>query len=273
MSVLATLVAAVALFGSTIVEAANTPKIKYIRISQTSNGSYGAYRLEVATENLSPTAEISVDVDQSRTLTLKPDALSRRVAVESYAGEPGKEGIIVSLSLTNAKGTVVYQGYTTLGGGVLHGRWDGKYTDGKQPAWSLSNAQLHPTATKGRYGVSFYIIGDSTLDVTGGSMTMETVVDGEKSVVSVTPIDESLISAELVFGTPVRFDGDPVGYSYEVTVKVSEEGKRTAKETTTLEVIQFPVDANGPGPILSVSSNGKGTRNVATSNNGKPSLL
>ncbi len=245
--------------------AANTPKVKYIRIRENSSGEY---RLEVTTTGTVPAAaSVTVETDQGRTFALSSEGLTRRASLAVDAGVPGEKGLVVSIELVDAAGEPVFWGSAQLGR-TLRGRWDGQYAEGQEPGFWTAGLQAHPTEQPGAYVIAFSIEGDGAARIAGGTLSTQTVGRDGRPVLTVTPFDAAAFTDERLFATPVRFDGDPVGSSYDLVTRVDEDGQRGRadrdRERTTIEMVQLPGADGAPGPVLGVTADGKGTRNTAS---------
>jgi hypothetical protein len=253
---------------------AATIRIGNVRVNQSPSTRNPKLTVDVA-GTVSPQAGVTVETDQGRTFVLEAGALERRASVEVFAGESDK-GFEVTLDLEDKDGKVLWRGVTRLGGDITSRQWDDPYGDADKAPWEwVGAAQLHSTATPGRYAISFTVYGDGATAIAGG--TLVTRAGGEKPVTSTTALDAESFTDTRPFSTEVRFDGDPVGSVYDLTVELldSVNGSRPQPERTKvqLEIFQLAGEGGMPGPILGITSNGKGTRNVASNTNSAPKLL
>lgn len=257
---------ALCIASSIVAEAANTPKIKYIRVRETSNGEYQAQVGVGGGDGAGAQGLSGYEVTlgaNGRTWALKAADFARRASVETYLGEPGPKGTLLGLQLFDANGKALYTGRATLASSVLAGRWSGEYSDGKEPGFWTGSVQIHKTANPGAYGVSFTISGLNATRVASAILTSTNVTPDGKLVTSKTPIDT--FTDEAIYSTPIAFDGDPTGGLFTFDAKL-QDGPRVLDVTKeTLEMIQLPESpCGGPGPILSVTANGSGTRSASS---------
>jgi hypothetical protein len=236
--------------------AANTPKVKYIRIRESSTGEY---RLEVTTTGtVGAAASVTVETEQGRTFTLTSAGLQRRASLAVAAGTPGAKGIFVSIELVDDAGEPLYWGSATLGR-TLRGRWDGQYPEGREPGFWTGGVQAHPTATPGSYAFAFSLEGDGAARIAGGTLATEALNADGKPIVTITQFGAEAFTDERLFVAPVRFDGNPVGGSYALDVRVDGEGQRAGERTkATIEMVQLPGTDGAPGPVLGVTQGGYG---------------
>lgn len=198
---------------------------------------------------------VVVVADGTKELTFDEGLLKRRGSVGVVTGDAPK-GVIARLTLVDAKGGTVWSGSARLGGGVLWGRWDGKYADGTQPTFAVEGAQLHPTGTKGAFDLSFALVGDGALTITGGNLQIQD--SSTFKVVDDTSFSASGMITTRTFTTDVRFDGDPVGSLYGLDITVTDGSGTTTVESGVLSVSEGEPKGSMPGPVLSVYQGGYG---------------
>lgn len=272
-SVLAVSAVTLPLAYSPEVAATYTPKIKNIRIRQTTESGGGSYRLEVVTndsattlvtkEGIADPYDIAVTVDKNRVFELQPQPLLRRVSLPLQVTEPA--AATLTLELLDASGALLFKGIGRGSAGQSARFESQEYAEGAD--FRLTQFTVTGTARHG-FGFAVDMNGDGSAAVVSARLTSTELTGSKVPVIREAVADDEQISRERLYSTAVSFSADPVGSSYGVNVLLTGEGEKQ-KAGTTIQMIRLPGNDEVPGPLFGVSEGGFGNGYVPPSASGQ----
>ncbi|WP_430461173.1 hypothetical protein ACQUQU_18400 [Thalassolituus sp. LLYu03] len=250
-------------------EATYTPKIKNIRIRQTTETGAGSYRFEVVSndsvtplltdDGIADPYDVQVVVNKNRVLELQPGPLLRRLSSALFITAADKTTL--TLVLEDARGDVLFKGIGRGSAGSSARFESATYADGA--GFTVGAFSVSAYAGKNNFGFAVDINGDGATAVVSARLISSEDNGSRVPVVREVSISDEAISRERIYSTQVTFSADPVGSLYDTDVILTGEGIKE-KTSTTLEVIRLPGADGAPGPVMAVTGNGRGTRNSAS---------
>ncbi len=204
---------------------------------------------------------VTITTDTGRVFTLAPATTSERASTAVAVG-PHVKGFTAELVLTDAADTPVWSGSATFAPGQLEASWRGTWTKGIDPTFDLDGARWHPTASPEIGELSFVLVGEGAPSIAGAQLTVVDASTGKPT--DTVSLDAADWAPTRTFDALVRFDGDPVGSTYELTIAWPDGGPFPRTERGALHIRQPTGEGGMPGPILGVYGNGRGTRNSAS---------
>ena len=225
------------------------------------------YNLGVTTSGgISTEATLALESEGNPTMSLR-HSFTKRGALCVLSGLAREKGNKFSLKLLDQKGAVSFNGTTYLGKGVLSGRWDGSYSEGKEPSYWVGSLQIFSNIKKGEFEVAFDLLGLGSEVIAGGILSTETVDANGKAILTEIKLDGGSLETERTFSTEVQFDGNPVGNIYQFDIHVNDPYvRRNIKAKATVEMIQLQGEGTVPGPILGVSGSDKANEKMPAGN-------
>jgi hypothetical protein len=244
--------------------------VRSVRLVESGPGSRQFRLAAMVSEERSGAFSVTLSTDQGRTFALKAGQLTRRASIDMFTDEPAEKSVVtVGLKLEIEDGGTVCVGKASLD--LASGKYDAPFVGGETSCDVVRSIQAFPTQAAGTFALAFTAVGDSSAKIAGGTIWTETIGKDGKPVRSSTPLDASSFTSEREYFTAVRFDGDPVGASYDLDVEVSKDGKPVDRLKTSLDVRQLPGgDDWDPGILY---GNGSGTKNASTTTSTRPELL
>jgi hypothetical protein len=232
------------------------------------------YNLGVTTTGgISTEATLALESDGNPIMNLR-HSFTKRGALCVLSGLVREKGNKFSLKLFDQKGAVSFSGTTYLGQGVLSGRWDGSYSEGKEPSYWTGSLQIFSKLKKGEFEVTFDLLGLGSESISGGLLSTETQDANGKAVLTEIRLDAVSFETERTFSTEVQFDGNPVGNVYQFDILVNDPYVRgNIKAKATIEMIQLLGEGTEPGAILGASGRGKPTGKISVGNQTQPPKL
>lgn len=251
------------------VQATYTPKIKNIRIRQTSESAGPSHYLEVVTSDsvtsivdekgVADPYDVTVVVGKNTLLELEPTPLLRRVTTPLTLS--GAALIDVTLMLLDANEQVLFKGLgrTSVGRPVYFA----SVVADKEVGFTVNQFLISKFAGRTDFGFSVDVSGDGSTEIVKAVMVTTEQTSSKVPVVREYIIADENISRERIYSRALQFSADPVGSVYEMDLLLTGEVDKE-KLTTTIEMIRLPGADTLPGPILGVTGNGRGTRNSAS---------
>ncbi len=246
-----------------------TPKIKNIRIRQTTDSTVGSYRLEVVSQDSVTSIvdekgvvdpyDIQVTVDKNRVLTLEASPLNRRLVAPLMLSS--SHSVEVTLLLEDAHGLELFKGIGR-GGAGQSARFESVVYN-EVAGFTVNGFSIAQYAGRNNVGFSVDMNGDGSVAVAQARIITTQYTGSKIPVVKEVLVKNDRISSERIYSTDVKFTADPVGAVYELDVVLTGESDKE-KFSTDIQMIRLPGSEVAPGPILGVTSNGKGTRNSAS---------